>query len=240
MPLSERPLATIVPVLMTSETYGPPYRALGTGFFIDGAGTFLTARHVFEDNPLPEGRAYAVTVVPAMVEFYAVVDLAFAPKFDMAIGRAAGAAPESFLEIADSDAPVNHDVLTVEFSGAESGLQPDGTSALVLTSSFHKGHVVSERASRFRHLEGARILELSFAALKGASGAPVIVAGGTEFGQVIGMILANLERHLLPAQIERIEGESGEPTETRHYFLPHAYAISWRHLREFVDAQRGS
>lgn len=50
------------------------------------------------------------------------------------------------------------------------------------------------------------VLDLSFPALKGSSGAPIIVEHD---GMVTGMIVANIERHLLPAQVERIETVDG-------------------------------
>jgi len=72
------------------------------------------------------------------------------------------------------------------------------------------------------------VLDLSFPALKGSSGAPIIVEHD---GMVTGMIVANIERHLLPAQVERIETVDGI-VEERRYFLPIGKAISSIHLRE--------
>ncbi len=236
MGLPKEPFKVIVPVLMTSDTLGSPYSVLGTGFFIDANGSFLSAGHVFKNNPLPKGRAYSVTTFQKGVEFYRVVDLKYSEKFDMAIGRAEGATVPRFLNIADKDCELNLDLLTVEFSNVTSRALPSGATEIGVIPSFHKGHAVSYRTSHFPDLEGANIVELSFPALKGASGAPIVIAEGESAGTVIGMVLGNLERHLLPAQVEKVEGETGEPTETTYYFLPHGYALGWQHLREFMEA----
>lgn len=238
MPLPKKPLECVAPVMMTSDTMGAPFSFLATAFFIDKDGTFLTACHVFDNNPLAAGQAFAIalTSVPnSRPEMYRVTDLRFSREFDIAIGRADGFLPIEHLTLADHDPPMNLDILTIEFSSSTSRLDSQGRHVTELVPAFHKGYVTSSRSCHLPRLEGARILEVSFPALKGASGAPIVVEAT---GDVVGMILANLERHLLPAHVETIEDESGGRTETHSYFLPRAYAISWHHLREFVDSQR--
>ncbi len=237
MALPKNPLECVAPVMMASDTMGPPYTFLGTAFFIDGDGTFLTACHVFDDNPLSEGLAYIIAMMVApgsKPTMYPVNDVRLSREFDIAMGRADGLSPKEHLTLSDRDAPMNHDILTIEFSSTETRRSREGIGVTELIPGFHKGYVTCYRACDLPRLEGARILEVSFPALKGASGAPIIVEQG---GAVVGMILANRERHLLPAHIEVIEGESGEPTETRSYFLPRAYAIGWQHLNEFVGTR---
>jgi hypothetical protein len=57
--------------------------------------------------------------------------------------------------------------------------------------------------------------ELSYPALKGASGAPVFLEHGLA---VVGVIVANHERELMPAQILRAVGEDGALIEEARYF----------------------
>lgn len=76
------------------------------------------------------------------------------------------------------------------------------------------------------------MLDLSFAAFKGASGAPVIEENS---GKVLGMIVGNINRHLLPAQMERVEMPDGV-TQTISYFAPYGRAIRARHLKASLEA----
>lgn len=82
---------------------------------------------------------------------------------------------------------------------------------------------------------GDMMLELSFPALRGASGAPVLQV---EPGRLLvrGIIVANAERHLLPAQIETVLTDDNALLEERKYFLPQAVAVNSVHLCRLVDA----
>ncbi len=76
------------------------------------------------------------------------------------------------------------------------------------------------------------MLELSFPALRGASGAPVVSIGN----EVVlwGIIVANVSYHLLPAQIEKVvEGDT--TVEEIKYLLPQAIAVNVKHLSKFSD-----
>jgi hypothetical protein len=76
-------------------------------------------------------------------------------------------------------------------------------------------------------------LELSFPALKGASGAPVVVEVS---GVVVGMIVENVQHELLPSHIERVT-DGAKHVEEIKYVLPSAKAISWKHLNDFAKEQ---
>ena len=77
---------------------------------------------------------------------------------------------------------------------------------------------------------GASMLELSFPALKGASGAPVM-SGQFELW---GVIIANVNHHLLPAQIETIYDDDGRVVEETQYMLPQGLAVHVNVIREFL------
>jgi hypothetical protein len=81
---------------------------------------------------------------------------------------------------------------------------------------------------------GVDMLEMSFPALKGASGAPVIEIQNSRL-IVRGIIVANAERHLLPAQIETVLDAENHLLEERKYFLPQAAAVHSQHLVRLVD-----
>ena len=82
---------------------------------------------------------------------------------------------------------------------------------------------------------GEDMLELSFPALRGASGAPVLdLTAPTPRAR--GVLVANAERHLLPAHIETVLTEDNALLEERKYFLPQAVAVHAKHLGRLVEA----
>ena len=79
---------------------------------------------------------------------------------------------------------------------------------------------------------GEAMLELSFPALRGTSGAPVL--SNDDF-MLWGIIVANVSYHLLPAQIESVlEAEKVMSEETR-FMLPQAVAVNVRHVRAIIN-----
>jgi len=234
MSLPSEPLKAVFP-LIVATTKGLGRSFLGTGFFIRPGGTFLTARHVLEGVAPATGEFLAAVMLPGEPTPYRVSHVTFAEQFDIALARAEGVDDIHPLEIATKDAPMNRDVLTVEFSGTESRPLEDGRRAMHFTPYFRKGHVICSYPSTYPETVPTHSLDLSFPALRGASGAPVIVE---EDGSVVGMVVANVERHLLPAQVERVELGSDQREEIK-YFLPVGKAIAWQHLREFVQSVLG-
>ena len=78
---------------------------------------------------------------------------------------------------------------------------------------------------------GRRMLELSFPALKGASGAPVLSNGNFELW---GVIKANVGYELLPAQIESVRDQSGTVLEETKFYLPQALAVNRAEVEHFL------
>jgi hypothetical protein len=82
---------------------------------------------------------------------------------------------------------------------------------------------------------GDEILELSFPALRGASGAPVISIDGDQFN-LQGVIIANVSYHLLPAQVETVLDEKNEVLEETKFMLPQALAVNVKHVRALLES----
>jgi trypsin-like peptidase len=221
MALPTEPLTAIFPVLKVDCRGERVLECLGTGFFVRDDGLVMSCAHVLGVHPAP-GEMIAVIPAPGKI-LYFVLDVIVSPRFDIAVGRLYVRPPGiSILAIAERDMPINVDVLTVEFSG---------TTSSQAIPYYRKGHVITRYVSDFGNLlKGATVLDLSFPALKGASGAPVLVE---REGVVIGMVVSNVERHLLPAHLERLESPDGS-VEEHQYFLPVGQAISWQHLRDFL------
>ena len=89
---------------------------------------------------------------------------------------------------------------------------------------------------------GDLVLELSFPAFRGASGAPVMfhetgtrVLMGQESYGIVGVIVANASYHLLPAQIESVIDVENNYVEEIRYMLPQALAVNIQHLRPMYE-----
>ena len=230
MGLPKMPLMAIFPIVAVKQ--GPTFSFLGTGFFVIKDGTLLTAKHVFTDNPLSAGEYYGIVFMHKGISVHHVSNVRFSESFDIALGQAEIEEIVDnieYLELAEKDAPLNQDILTLEFSATRTVMSEAGMQIQLISSS-HKGYVIRYYTSDYPEAIPTNALDLSFPALKGSSGAPVI---DEKDGRVIGLVVANVERHLLPAQVEIIDNGI-EPKEEVRYFLPIGKAISWKHLREFV------
>ena len=80
---------------------------------------------------------------------------------------------------------------------------------------------------------GENMLELSFPALKGASGSPVVLIENELI--LLGIIIGNISYHLMPAQIETILDQNNECFEEVQYLMPLALALNVKHLSNFYS-----
>lgn len=116
--------------------------------------------------------------------------------------------------------PLTDDVVALEYSSTRFERR-DGAIHVHFEPMSHKGNLMRSYVSDFPGWKPTRVWDTSFPALQGASGAPVVALRGMG---VVGMLIANRERHLIPAQIARIESGGGLVEETR-YFLPTGIAM---------------
>lgn len=158
--------------------------------------------------------------------------MACAPRPGLAIGLINHPVATKFTVFA-AEPPVNVSAATIEFSRSLNP-HPVEPANTVVTPLFRRGHVVQARQGLHPDFPEVRMLELSYPALKGASGAPVFREDALD---VIGVIVANIERELMPAQVLRAVRDDGEPIEEIRYFLPNALAVSSIHLVEILLEQ---
>lgn len=226
MPATLAPASCIVPIFRSSPD-NPISQLLGTGFFV-GAGDSLhliTAKHVFLDNPLVRDEAYRAAFVEGnSARLVPIPQAKVAEDFDVAacVLSASDFPMAVPLRVGRADPALNAEVLSYEYSGTRiEKPRPDHTHVSVEPSA-HKGNVVRNYVSTFPEKTPTRSLLVSFPALQGASGAPLLTASESrnEFA-VVGMLVANVEQHLLPAQIVKLEGVE----ETTSYFLPYGKAL---------------
>jgi hypothetical protein len=225
MPLPKAPTLCTFPLMGTEGTL------FGTGFLVSDGSLCLTAGHVVDAFVADGQLVEAVFFVPDDgLASVAVGPWFRSSQYDIAVGKVSSFERGEALTLATADPPLNADVLCMEFSRVSPRVS-EGRRELVMTPSSHKGHVVARYTSDFPEAIPTESLDVSFPALRGASGAALI----SEFtGDVVGMIVANHERHLMPAHVERVDVD-GDVTEEIKYFLPLGKAISWRHLQEVLE-----
>jgi hypothetical protein len=228
-----RLLRSIGPVITTPDPSSQQVGAfLGTGFATDG-GRVLTAGHVLRRFGLGPGFVPAITLFEE--EPWRSVELKnikVSLDFDLAVAELAEPDAMEPLAIASTDPAANVDVFTYEFSGSEVERRPEG-DVRVFSPLLRKGNVLRFFTETTFVVKGpATMLEVSFPALVGASGAPIMAI---PTGDVIGLIVRNVERELMPAQTLIEEDPNTGKRETRLFFLPNGQAISWEHIAAFLE-----
>lgn len=138
------------------------------------------------------------------------------------------------LKLSRSDPALNDDVFTYEYSNTRFEAKTGGGLHISFEPLSHKGNVIRFYDSAFPESNPTPSLQVSYPALQGASGAPVIATTPSKQFEVCGILVANIERELLPAQILRIEGPDESIEETK-YFLPHGKAL---HVRAIAPLLR--
>lgn len=233
MPLPSKPQSLIVPVVSGVANSGLADELWGTGFFV-GPRLLMSAKHVLGVQP-PLGHCLSVVHIDPRPPYPIAINAVYCdPNFDVAIARVDEWPNEEYLSITPGDVLImNHGVLTVEYSPTRQHVPlPGGVFAMDISANWHQGHIVREYVSDFGHLHPTRVIDLSYPAFRRASGAPVV---HNTSGEVLGLVVSNVERHLMPAHLERIESPDGVVEEVR-YYVPNGQAIRANHLRDCLQA----
>jgi S1-C subfamily serine protease len=217
------PAQAIVPIFGLAEN-GSIGAFLGTGFFVGPDGLLMTANHVVRDWV---GRLAVVCMHDLTIIYQAEIVDSDVPH-DLALMRVETYRPPQVLKLVfDSPFHPNIQVLTLEY-----GTTTTAGQNIVLNPATRMGNVTRTKDMEQLGRAGDNALELSFPALRGASGAPVVRADTFE---VWGVIVANVSNHLLPAQIESVLDERNNIYEEIRYLLPQAAAVNIRHARAMFE-----
>ena len=209
---------------------------LGTGFFVGNQASLhlITAKHVFTGNPIEGPESYSIVFNNGGTTMVSPIQTVIAAAgFDLAVCTLArehvpGAVP---LDIADANPPLSNDILTYEYSSTRIEKTATGTH-VAFEPYTHKGNVVRIYDSTFPEALPTPSFLTSFPALQGASGAPLIDMDREKKRlAVVGMLVANFERHLIPAQVVTIE-DGPSYKETTSYYMPFGKALSWSVIRK--------
>jgi len=231
-----QPQSSIVPILK-GDTDRAIRELLGTGFFV---GTpqepyLVTAKHVFENTSLSGGEHFAYTFMgDSSLELRPLYKITYSDTYDVAICRLNPDERYVPLNLASDDPALNDDVFTYEYSSTRFEAKADGGLHISFEPLSHKGNVMRFYDSTFPESKPTPSLQVFYPALQGASGAPVIATTTNKQFAVCGILVANIERELLPAQILRIEGPDESIEETK-YFLPHGKALHVKVIAQFLS-----
>ena len=200
---------------------------LGSAFFFLYGGEVLaaTADHVI-------GEASGRFVMAAGDMIFEVDVLKRCPDYDLCV-LGPKSHPDGVSLQVSSDRGMSGNVTLYTYEYSTTDVFPDGSFHLTPATRIGNCTRIVQLEEQYGHA-GIDMLELSFPALRGASGAPVIEIRGSEM-IVHGIIVANAERHLLPAEIETVLDEKNEILEERKYFLPQAVAVNTTHLVRELD-----
>ena len=214
----------IVPVFGLHEDGGcGPF--LGSGSFVGDKEILVTCNHVLDDWDKNYGVGIDAEerMVPATV-------LKRDPNTDLALLKVDGYSPPYTLPLEDDENIINNEsVMCFEY-----GTTITSGKMIDLSPANRIGNV-----TRFRDLRdmygdaGEYMLEMSFPALKGASGAP-ITQRFPPF-KLWGIIKANISSELLPAHVETILDEHGKLEEETKFYLPQALAVHVKHVRKLLS-----
>lgn len=220
----------IVPLIKSTGDLSLGREFLGTAFMVS-SDRLITARHCLVDVTLADDEVIAAIfgVGDGNLQAHLVTDIVHDENFDVSHATVQGRGiDEPYLDVEVGTLAFNSDVVTAEYSGTESNQDlGDGRFAMVFNPIYRKGHMTRFYPSTIGHRAETRCFDLSFPALKGASGAPVI---DDRTAKVIGMVVQNVEQQRMPAHVETVYRENGTAEESVRYFLPFAQAIRAEYL----------
>jgi len=200
-------------------------RFIGSGFWIDSKGHFLTCAHVLDE--LEEDLA------PVIGHPFGKMRNSFTPilydekhsKFDVALGAAKIKEPTTFLRPYRGSVQPGLDIGAFGFTDAGKVAK-----SLQLDVHYLKGHIV-RTSEESMGLPTARVVETSFGSPSGFSGTPLLV----DF-QFAGMLYSNIESKLQSYSISEVLDEGKEIRETAYRVYEYGLAHHPEDIIEFVKA----
>ena len=214
----------VVPVLGVHENGGNgPF--LGSGVFVGEKATLVTCDHVLDGWKGEYG-----VVIEAEDRLVRAKVITREPSTDLALLEVSDYCPIHTLA-AEEEVNITLNDIVVCF---EYGTTIVAGQLIHFSPANRLGNV-----TRFRNFSnlygeaGNQMLELSFPAMKGASGAPIM--GWRPPFKLWGIVKANVNTELLPAQIETVVDEAGKLDEQTKFYLPQALAIHVKHVRRLIS-----
>jgi hypothetical protein len=231
-----QPRDVVVPIFGLDES-GRARAFAGTGSVVGDGSILLTANHVVAgfNGPLGILPMNSLDRPP-----FPITLIGRDTAHDLALLRITEYRPPRPLVLEFDDFTDNTTLMTFEYG----------------TTRIEGGRILLNPATRIGHMtrrlgpgDGLtsmtdEAIELSFPALRGASGAPVMInepaaytMQGKISGGVVGVLIANASYHLAPAQIEEVLNADNTSYEKIQYMLPQGLAVSVRHIRDIYEQE---
>lgn len=221
------PNKSIVPIVVASKE-DPVQEILGTGCFI-GTGEklyILTAKHIFESSSRDEESKFAFVLnIGSGTGIWAISKIVGVEDYDIAICEISYIEEAIPLQFSTQQPALNSDAICFEYSRTSIERKPGGGKHVSFDPLAHKGNIMRYFESEYPEKVKTPCFNTSFPALQGASGAPVIATSKNKNFYIAGMIVANQETHLMPAQVVEIVDGNDYIEETK-YFLPMGKGIN--------------
>lgn len=218
-----RPIDQVVPVIATNDSGGIQH-FLGTGCFVLPGPVLVTAEHVIRDW----SGALAIGHMDHLDRYFPAQVVKRDRRTDLAVLSVDGYVPPAPITVGrPQDVIPNRQVACFEY-----GTTTQGGGRIVLSPATRLGNVTRQiDLSDLYGDAGKGALELSFPALRGASGAPVL---SNQNYELWGIVIANAEYHMLPVQIESVILSDRGEREERKYMLPQGIAVNVSHVRTIL------
>jgi len=199
-------------------------RFIGSGFWIDSHGHFLTCKHVLDEVGEGECPAIGQPFGDERDGYIPVTGSTAHSEFDLALGRTM-VKNSRFLDAYDGPLAPGLDIAAFGFM--EWGKSGD---SLELDVRYLKGHVtrISEDATG---LPTPYIVETSFSSPSGFSGAPLLSGS-----KVVGMLFGNVETKLQGYSLTEVQDGDKEFRETAYRIHEYGLAHRTSDLVRFLDA----
>lgn len=238
MELTSVKARSVIVAVAGADASGKPRKFLGTGSIVGDGSILLTADHVTRDW---EGPLAIIVIQDNVPRPFRITLIERDPGHDLVLFRVDEYRPPSALainfedQVGWTDSLATYEYGTTEVAGNNITLNP----------ATRVGHMTRRVDVQHRlGPAGLNAMELSFPALRGASGAPVMfnelvkfsVLQGKPNAGIVGVIVANAEHHLLPAQIESVLDDKNDLYQEIRYLLPQALAVDIQHLRPMYES----
>jgi hypothetical protein len=225
------PISHIVPLCATTgncEFAG----FLGSACFVEEPTLLLTADHVLGD--WDGGFAISVRRTSSGQHDVHVAEVVHRDtKRDLALLRVPSYEAPKPLQLAKAVPPPTLPIVSLDYGTT----RIEGSKTLINPAT-RVGYITrAVDVSSLYGMAGKEALELSFPALKGASGSPVL---RLDTFDIVGVIFSNVSYHLLPAQIEKVADPKNEITEETKFMMPQGIAVNFFHIADMLDEFRNA
>jgi len=220
------PLESIVPIVSLNLKTGLE-TFLGTGFFLESQKQIVTANHV-------------ISVTDSDIGIFLIPDITRILK--VKVRRASEALDLAILEVPEVNADITPLKLTLDYEykfnehivSVDYGTTEATGKVVTFNPATRLGNITRRLdLSEMFDDAGKDMLEISFPALQGSSGAPIL---SNKNHEVLGMIVRNVQYNLIPTQIETVVNENNVVKEETKYLMPLGLAVHAKHIKEFIDS----